>query len=270
MIRTSNLRRRLWLSAQELAMLFAFTATSAGAQSAGISLFRSDITVRQDARLEVREEFTLDSGGKYYRYGFIRNLPITSQDRWDPKYVGEYTKDNGIRVKILEVTRDGRAIAYEQGSGYGYSQLRIGERNLALSAGEHRYVIRYSVTRALSFNASGDTLYWNAIGHERDVPVADAILCVHLPEGIPTENIIVEPRVAGRGVSFPRKATTGLERIDEGAGTIAYRATNVEPRQSLSIAVTWPSGFVRAPKFAFLTEDQQLLAAPVLCSRPGC
>lgn len=264
MIRTSKLWSRLGLSGQGLALFLAFTATGADAQTAGISFFRSDVTVRQDATLDVREEFTLDSGGKYYRYGFIRNLPITSQDRWDPKYVGEYTKDNGIRVKILEVTWDGSAIAYEQGSGYGYSQLRIGERNLALSPGEHRYVIRYSVARALNLSARGDTLYWNAIGHERDVPVAQAILCVHLPEGVSAENITAEPRVAGRGVSFPRKATTELERIDEGAGTIAYRATNVEPRQSLSIAVTWPSGFVRAPRFAFLTEDRQLLAAPVL------
>jgi len=245
-------------------MLLACTATSADTKSGGISFFRSDVAIRQDATLDVREEFTLDSGVRYYRYEFIRDLPIGPQDRWDPKYAGEYKKDNGIRVKILEVARDGRALSYEQGRGYAYSQLRIGDRNLALSAGEHRYVIRYSVNGALNFGANSDTLYWNAIGHERDVPVAEAILCVHLPEGVSADNVTVDPRVAGRGVSSPRKATTGLERIDEGAGTIAYRATNVEPRQSLSVAVTWPSGFVRAPKFAFLTEDQRLLLAPLL------
>jgi hypothetical protein len=230
----------------------------------GIGFFRSDVTVDQDATLEVREEFTLDSGGKYYRYGFIRNLPIGSQDRWDPKYVGEYKQDNGIRVKILEVTRDGQPIAYEQGRGYGYPQLRIGERNIPLSAGERRYVIRYSVTGALQFSSSGDTLYWNAIGHERDVPVAEAILCVHLPEGVSAENIMAEPRVAGRGVSSPQGAATQLERVEEGPGTITYRATNVEPRQSLSAAVTWPVGFVHAANFSFLSEDGRLFAAPVL------
>src|ERR1700736_544126 len=150
----------------------------------GISAFRSDVTVKQDATLDVREEITLDSGGKYYRYGFVRNLPVGSEDRWDPKYFGEYKRDNGIRVKVLEVSEDGRPIKYEQGRGYGDSQLRIGEKDVPLNAGEHRYVIRYSVNGALNPGASVDTLYWNAIGHERDVPVAEAILSVHLPAGV--------------------------------------------------------------------------------------
>jgi hypothetical protein len=265
-----NSDRHIWwrialLAGVSLALLFVCGAICADTtEQGGIKTFRSDVTVKQDATLEVREEITLDSGGKYYRYGFMRNLPIGSEDRWDRKYVGEYKRDNGVRVKILEITEDGQPVKYEQGQGYGYSQLRIGEKDMPLAAGEHRYVIRYSVNGALTLSAGGDALYWNAIGHERDVPVAEAILSVHLPAGVSAADAIVEPRIAGRGVSFPRRAETELERIDEGAGTVAYRATKVGPRQSLSVAVTWPAGYVHAPKFSFLTEGQELLAAPVL------
>jgi hypothetical protein len=230
----------------------------------GISLFHSDVTVNSDASLDVREEITLDSQGKYYRHGFMRNLPISSEDRWDGRYVGEYKRDNGIRVKILEVSQDGKPINYEQGQGYGYSQVRIGEKDPPLAAGEQHYVIRYSVTGALSLGGKVDTLYWNANGHERDVPIGEAILSVHLPAGVFATDTRVESRVGGRGVSDRRGPDTKLEQISDVAEPITYRATNVKSRQSLSLAVTWPTGFVHAPKFSFLSVDQRLLIAPVL------
>jgi hypothetical protein len=247
-----------------LAALCFCSAICADTVQGGITVFCADVTVKPDATLEVREEITLDRAGKYYRYGFIRNLPIDSEDRWDRKYVGEYKRDNGIRVKILEVTQDGQPIRYEQGQGYGYSQLRIGAKNVPLDAGEHRYVIRYSVTGALKPGGSADTLYWNAIGHERDVPVEEALLSVHLPPGVPATDATVEPRVAGRGVSSPRRAETELERVNDDAGAVTYRASHVAPRQSLSLAVTWPAGFIHAPKLSLLSEDLWLLAAPAL------
>ena len=265
-----NSGRHIWwrialLAGVSLALLCVCGAICADtAEQGGISAFRSDVTVKTDATLEVREEITLDSGDKYYRYGFVRNLPIGSEDRWDRKYVGEYKRDNGIRVRILEVTKDGQPVKSERGQGYGYSQLRIGEKDLPLAAGEHRYVIRYSVNGALNLSAGGDTLYWNAIGHERVVPVAEAVLSIHLPAGVSAVDATVEPRVAGRGVSSPRQAETEVERVDEGARTVTYRATHVGPRQSLSVAVTWPAGYVHTPKFSFLSEDQRLLGAPVL------
>ena len=172
----------------------------------GITFFRADVTVREDATLEVREEIAVNDAASFYKYGFRRDLPISSGDRWDPRYVGEYKPDNGIRVDILEVTEDGRPVKYEQGSGYGYSQLVIGEKGIPLDSGEHRFVIRYTVNSALNLGAARDTLYWNAIGHERNAPVAQAILAVRLPATISSETVTVEPRIGGRGESGARPA----------------------------------------------------------------
>src|SRR5579859_1659406 len=76
--------------------------------------FASDVTLRKDATLEIREEFVAHSEGDYFRYGMVRDLPIDSEARWDRRLVGEYQKDTGIRVKILQVSEDGRPVSYEQ------------------------------------------------------------------------------------------------------------------------------------------------------------
>ena len=231
---------------------------------AGIGFFCADVTVREDATLEVREEIAVRNASSFYKHGFQRDLPISLTDRWDTRYVGTYQKDNGIRVKILEVTEDGQRVNYEQGKRYGYAQLFVGDRNVALDSGEHRFVIRYTVDWALIFGAGRDTLYWNAIGAERTVPIAEAILAIHLPAAVPGEYIEVEPRVGGLGLSFPRRPENTLERVDDPSGAIVYRATNMNPRQSLSLAVTWPSGYIHMPKFVFLRREGGVLIAPAL------
>ena len=240
------------------------TAFAGPSAQAGITFFRADVTVRADATLDVREEIAVDNAASFYKHGFQRDLPISLTDRWDTRYVGTYQKDNGIRVKILEVTEDGQRVKYEMGKRYGYAQLSIGERNVALDSREHRFVIRYTVDWAMISRAGRDTLYWNAVGTERTVPIAEAILAVHLPAEVPGENIEVEPRVGGLGGSFPRRPENTLERVDDASGAIVYRATNMNPRQSLSLAVTWPSGYIHMPKFVFLRREGGVLVAPAL------
>lgn len=230
----------------------------------GITFFRSDVTVKPDATLEVREEIAVSNAASFYKYGFRRDLPISPLERWEVRYVGPYRRDNGVRFKVLEVTEDGAPVPYEQGTGFGYAQLFIGQRGMPLDPGEHRYVIRYTVDFALNVGPARDMLYWNAIGNERNAPVAEAILAVHLPAAIPGESVEAEPRVGGRGGSLPRQPETVLERLEDPSGAIVYRTTNVSPRQSLSLAVTWPSGYIHPPKLRIFVRDYWMLAAPAL------
>jgi Predicted membrane protein (DUF2207) C-terminal domain/Predicted membrane protein (DUF2207) N-terminal domain len=240
------------------------SARADSAEFSGFTYFRADVTVRQDASLDVNEEMAVNHASSFYKYGFIRNLPISSVDRWDSRYAGEYKADNGVRVNILEVTEDGKPVKYDQGRGYGYAQLMIGENKVRLDSGEHRFTIHYTVDYTMNPGADRDTLYWNAIGHERNAPVAEAILAIHLPASVPEESVEAEPRVAGRGVSFPRRPETTLERMEDSSGAIVYRTTNVAPRQSLSLVVTWPAGYIHASKFGFSSRDEWMFIAPAL------
>ena len=243
-------------------MCFSFSARSETSVPKGITLFRADVMVLENGDLEVDEEISVNDAASFYKYGFRRVLPISAEDRWDPRFVGEHKQDNGIRVKVVEVTEDRKPVKYEQGSGYSYPQLSIGEQNAPFDSGRHHFVIRYLVYSALNLGGARDTLYWNSDGHGHEAPIQDAILSIRLPRGVPEERIEIEPRVAGRGVSNPRQPETSLDRLDHGNGPIVYRATNVGPRQSLSLAITWPSGYIQRPQLESLRRDGWVFSAP--------
>jgi hypothetical protein len=227
--------------------------------------FQVDIAVNQDATLAVREELVVHSEGSYFRYGFTRNLPINSESRWDSLHAGEWKQDNGIRVKILELTEDGATVSYEQGSGWGYPQIRIGPRDVPLERGDHRYVIRYTVEEALGLGAVRDTLYWNAIGHDWDLSVDAARLTVRLPAGVPAGDVSGEARVGGRGVSDNAGAPPPLaEPLNDASAGAAYTATGLQRRQSLSVVVTWPAGVVRRSVLGIWSRDAWYLAVPTV------
>ena len=85
--------------------------------------FAADITVREDTSIEVREEFIVHSEETYFKWGMIRHLPISSTERWDKRFAGEWKDDTGIRIKILEVAEDWKPVSYDHGNGAAYGQL---------------------------------------------------------------------------------------------------------------------------------------------------
>ena len=226
--------------------------------------FAADITVREDTSIEVREEFVAHSEETYFKWGMIRHLPISSNERWDKRFGGEWKDDTGIRVKILDVTQDGERVSYEQSNGAGYAQLRIGKADVPLARGDHTFVIKYLAEGVLRSLADHDELYWNVLGYYLDLPVEEATVRVHLPAGVPAEEIQPDAYVGGRGVSNPRKPGTELTREEESPDTTGYRATNLGPAQSLSVVVNWPKGFVTPPKMGVFARDRWLLAAPAV------
>jgi hypothetical protein len=229
-----------------------------------IDSFAADITVHEDTSTEVREEFVVHSEETYFKWGMIRHLPITSNERWDKRFGGEWKDDTGIRVKILEITEDGERVSYQQGSGAGYAQLQIGKIDVPLARGDHTFVIKYEAEGVPQSLGDHDELYWNMLGHYLDLPVEEATVRVHLPAGVPTEEIHANAYVGGRGVSNPRNPDTELTREEDSMDAASYRATNLGPAQSLSVAVSWPKGFVTPPKMGVFARDRWLLAAPVV------
>ena len=213
------------------------------------------------------EDFVVHSEGSYFEYSFIRNLPIDDEARWDERYTGPWTADNGIRVKILELTENGSPPSYQQGPRSRLSAASDRRGNVPLERGDHRYFIRYTVDGALGQGSARDTLYWNAIGHYWSLPVGAAHVTVHLPAGIAGGEVTSEPRVGGRGVSNNRGAPTATtEAIENGTAGVSYAAIGLQPTQSLSVVVSWPSGIVKKPSFGIWNRDKWYLAAPLaLC-----
>jgi Predicted membrane protein (DUF2207) len=223
--------------------------------------FTSDVTLRKDATLEIREEFVAHSEGDYFRYGMVRDLPIDSEARWDRQLAGPYTKDTGIRVKILEVSEDGRSVSYEQGSDSAYEQIRVVPWE-PLSPGDHRFVVRYEADGVTQFLADHDQLYWNALGHYWRLPADEAVVRVHLPSEVPAGIVTAEAYAGGRG-STPGLGGKPVEHSDIADG-FEFRIANLRTAQSLSFSLTWPKGFIRPPALGPLAHDGGLLIAPAL------
>ena len=233
-----------------------------------VTSFDADITVNPDSSLTVREDFTVHSEGSYFKYGFIRDLPIDDEARADTRYAGKWVADNGIRVKILELTENGAPADYQQSSGVGYPQLRIGPRDVPLAPGDHRYVIRYTVFGALNLGAAHDMLYWNAIGHYWGLPIREARVRVHLPPKVgAAADVTSEARAGYRGRStLHAEPPVTAEPLDGGGRGAVYSATDLGPLQSLSVVVTWPAGAIQKPALGIWTRDKWYLAAPIaLC-----
>ena len=226
--------------------------------------FASDVTLRKDSTLEVREEFVAHSEGDYFRYGMVRDLPIDSEARWDRRLVGAYAKDTGIRVKILEVSEDGTPVSYEQGSDSAYEQVRIVPWE-PLAPGDHRFVVRYEADGVTQFLADHDQLYWNALGHYWRLPADEAVLRVHLPQEVPAGVVTVVAYAGGRGANLETVGRVG-KRVEPSAiaDGFEFRMANLPWAGSLSVSLTWPKGFLTPPALGPLAHDGGLLIAPAL------
>src|ERR1700720_3565892 len=197
--------------------------------------FASDVTLRKDATLEIREEFVAHSEGDYFRYGMVRDLPIDSEARWDRRLVGAYAKDTGIRVKILEVSEDGTPVSYEQGSDSAYEQVRIAPWE-PLAPGDHPFVVRY-----------------------------EAVLRIPLPQEVPAGVVTVEAYAGGRGANLETVGRVG-KQVEHSAiaDGFEFRMANLPWAGSLSVLLTWPKGFLTPPALGPLAHDGGLLIAPAL------
>ena len=230
-----------------------------------IASFESDVTLRKDSTVEVREEFVAHSEGNYFRYGMVRDLPIDSEARWDRSLVGDYTKDTGIRVKILEVSEDGAPVSYEQGSDSAYEQVRIAPWE-PLAPGDHRFIVRYEADGVTQFLAGRDQLYWNAVGHYWRLPVDEAVVRLHLPPEVPAGVVNVQAYAGGRGANLGTVGHFGGKQVEPSAiaDGFEFRMTNLGIAQSVSVSLDWPKGFLMPPALGPLAHDGWLLIAPTL------
>lgn len=269
MIRQSRAIKKAQLSARPAPRPGGQVSAQPRSQSAApldrITSFAADVTLRKDSTLEIREEFVAHSEGDYFRYGMVRDLPIDSEARWDRKLVGPYAKDTGIRVKILEVTEDGRPVAYEQGSDSAYEQLRIVPWE-ALASGDHRFVVRYEADGVTQFLADHDQLYWNALGHYWRLPADEAVLRVHLPAEVPAGIVTAAAYAGGRGANLETVGHFGGKQVEPSpiADGFEFRVANLGIAQSLSVSLTWPKGFLTPPALGPLAHDGGLLIAPTV------
>ena len=195
--------------------------------------FQSDVTVNTDASIDVAETIAVNSENQSIQHGIFRDIPTI------------YTDRNGISMRVdlsvKDVMRDGSSENYQVESIAGGLRIKIGNKDVMLSPGIHRYLIKYQATRELGFFETYDELYWNVVGGGWPFNIQQVDVTVHLPDAASIQNFAIYTGYQGsKGHEAHVSSSTG--------NVFSAQTTKVlQPQQDFTIAVAWQKGIVTPP-----------------------
>ncbi|MDH4233201.1 MAG: DUF2207 domain-containing protein, partial [Nitrospirota bacterium] len=197
--------------------------------------FRSDISVRHDATIVVKETIRVQSEGVKIRHGIYRDFPTRYRDRLGNSSV--------VGFEVKEVLRDNIPEPFHIENRPNGKRVYIGSKDRMLPSGEYTYTLVYGTDRQLGFFRDYDELYWNVTGNGWEVPIGEVTTAIELP-GDSSRRL-----TSFAGYTGPQgaKGQDFTQTIDE-SGIIRFSTTrSLAPREGLTIAVAWPKGYVDEP-----------------------
>ena len=213
--------------------------TAAQAEETIIS-FKSDITVNTNATLDVTESIAVISDGSTIRHGIFRDFPT------------RYIDKNGVQMRVdfsaESVTRNGQPENYVVESITGGSRVKIGDKDIFVEPGIHKYVIKYHTNRQLGFFKDFDELYWNVTGNGWQYSIQSAEVTIHLPSGA----VVSKPSVYTGYVGL--RGHDALINTASGNVFEAQTTRILDAGEGFTVAVAWQKGIVAPPS----AQQQQL------------
>lgn len=128
-----------------------------------IHSFDVDIEVFEDSSIQVLETIEY-SFGDVQRRGIFRDIPY--------KYDTSIGKRKVV-IDVVSVTRNGLEEPFKVTTSGDNVRIRIGDPDIYIE-NRHTYRITYTVRGAMNQFDGFDELYWNAIGHNWNVPIRSA------------------------------------------------------------------------------------------------
>ncbi len=219
-----------------LLLLFILFRPALGQEnSERILAYHSDITVGRDSSMTVLETIEVHCAGRKIKRGIYRDFPTRYKDRRGFQY--------NVGFEVLEVEKDGSPENYRVENLSNGKRVRIGRSGVFLDPGDYTYTILYKTDRQIGFFEHRDELYWNATGNGWDFAIEQASAAVTLPSGIRPDALVLEAYVGPEG-SLGAGYTKSVDR----SGTVQFATTRrLDPKEGLTIVVSWPKGFVSEP-----------------------
>ncbi|WP_339712847.1 DUF2207 domain-containing protein [uncultured Sneathiella sp.] len=215
-----------------------------------IKNFESDLWVHSDASLTVKEKITVISEGREIRRGIYRDFPTDYTDNAGNQYRVGFT--------VEKVTRNGQEEPFHTERLSNGVRVYIGSKDKYIDKGEHRYAITYNTTRQIGFFDGFDELYWNVTGNGWAFEIEKASARVHLPDGASVLNFSAYTGYQGE----TGKAFMTRDFVD---GIGFYTTRPLRAKEGLTIAVSWPIGYVAKPtdgeKLRYFLADNRILIA---------
>jgi len=199
-----------------------------------IRAFATDVTLRTDGSVRVVETVDVNAEGNQIRRGIYRDIPITLLAPEGHKI--------RIGLAVEAVTRAGRAEPYRVERMGDFQRIWIGDPDVLLARGEHRYTITYTMERMARSFPDHDELYWNATGNYWDFPILAAVARVRLPAGA----VISDLSAYTGDVGSTEQAVTITRQSDD---TALFRAERVlAAGEGMTFSVSFQKGIITYPQ----------------------
>lgn len=218
--------------------------------------FRSNITVHEDAHLTVTESITVKSEARKIKHGIYRDFP--------QRYEEASGKIRKIGFSVVGVKRGGRPEPFFTKDRENGIRIFFGSDTVTLAPGKYDYELTYTTDHQLGFFDSYDELYWNVTGNGWDFTIDKASAEIHLPKDAGRRSInkagYTGP-VGSKDRNFRSETTSD--------GIIRFETTEaLSPYEGLTVAVSWPKGYVRQESPPELIEPPTNLDRFVTSVRP--
>ena len=198
-----------------------------------IRSFSSKIEVLPDSDIVVTETIRVMPEGNQIKRGIYRDFPTL--------YSSPFGLQTSVPFELLEVLRDGKPEPSRTEHLANGLRIYLGNANVFLPHEETTYTIKYRTGGQLGFYKGFDELYWNVTGNGWSFPILAASACVNLPPGASPRS--VEAYTGPKGSKGADFKITGKPGCDASVET----TRPLRPGEGLTIVVTWPKGFVKAP-----------------------
>lgn len=208
------------------------SATACSAQKAGskIESFDSELTLAKNGELSVVESINVNFGSAKCD-SFVRRIPFRfshGKARYTTLlHIDQVTTSSSSSVPFVEKCQGDEV------------NLKIGKEDVALS-GQHTFIVRYRVLRAVTFANGLPQLYWNATGYDWQFPIKKASVHFVPPAGVTTKQLHAASSVGALGARNAAQTEVQLTKVN-------FTASNLKPGQGLSVLVTLPTGAVERP-----------------------
>lgn len=224
---------------------------SSAAAAERILGFHSLVRVGADGSVTVEETIRVAASGAKIKRGIYRDFPTHYKDRFGNRVT--------VGFEVIDVRRDGAREPYHIKKRTKGVRVYIGRKDVLLEPGDYTYTLTYRTDRQIGFFEEFDELYWNVTGNDWEFPIEEASAEVHLPPGADVLELSAYTGPKGaRGRDFAASRGEGVVRVTT--------TKSLAPGEGLTVAVSWPKGFVPEPgpgekAAALLKENRSALAA---------
>lgn len=246
---------RITLACLVLPILLAPLAALPARAEERVLSFAADITVRASGDMDVAETIRIVSDGTSIKHGIFRDIPTIYRSK-----TGTVTR---VNLAVARVERDGAPEPYAIEHIANGKRIKIGAADIEIPPGRHDYSITYRISNEIGFFETHDELYWNVNGPGWPFAMDGVEATVRLPAGariLDYTGYTGDQGETGKDFSAERLGDAGIR----------FKTTRaLNPRENLTIVVTWPKGIVAEPTKTQKAQRFFVQNMPVLVAGAG-